>query len=159
MATFYVPAVNLIGKGVVNEVGPYVKELGYSKALLVTDKFIESSDILPKILKPLDDEGIAYVIFSDVEPNPTCKNVMDGVAALKEHNCDFIISVGGGSPQDAASCISVIATNGGKPQDYEGLHKSAQKVFQLSLSILLQVHQQKLPLTTLSLMKNVRLKW
>ena len=105
MATFYVPAVNLIGKGVVNEVGPYVKELGYSKALLVTDKFIESSDILPKILKPLDDEGIAYVIFSDVEPNPTCKNVMDGVAALKEHNCDFIISVGGGSPQDAASCI------------------------------------------------------
>ena len=127
MATFYVPAVNLIGKGVVNEVGPYVKELGYSKALLVTDKFIESSDILPKILKPLDDEGIAYVIFSDVEPNPTCKNVMDGVAALKEHNCDFIISVGGGSPQDAASCISVIATNGGKPHDYEGLHKSAQK--------------------------------
>jgi len=110
MATFYVPAVNLIGKGVVNEVGPYVKELGYSKALLVTDKFIESSDILPKILKPLDDEGIAYVIFSDVEPNPSCKNVMDGVAALKEHNCDFIISVGGGSPQD-----------------YEGLHKSAQK--------------------------------
>lgn len=38
MATFYVPAVNLIGKGVVNEVGPYIKELGYKKALLVTDK-------------------------------------------------------------------------------------------------------------------------
>ncbi|CJG64960.1 iron-containing alcohol dehydrogenase [Streptococcus pneumoniae] len=39
MATFYVPAVNLIGKGVVNEVGPYIKELGYKKALLVTDKY------------------------------------------------------------------------------------------------------------------------
>ena len=127
MATFYVPAVNLIGKGVVNEVGPYIKELGYKKALLVTDKFIEGSDILPKVLKPLDAEGIEYVIFSDVEPNPTCKNVTDGVAALKEHGCDFIISLGGGSPQDAASCISIIATNGGKPQDYEGLHKSAKK--------------------------------
>ena len=127
MSTFYVPAVNLIGKGVVKEVGPYVKELGYSKALLVTDKFIEGSDILPQILGPLDAEGIQYVVFSDVEPNPTCKNVMDGVATLKEHNCDFIISVGGGSPQDAASCISVIATNGGRPQDYEGLHKSTKK--------------------------------
>lgn len=73
MATFYVPAVNLIGKGVVNEVGPYIKELGYKKALLVTDKYIEGSDILPKTLKPLDTEGIEYVIFSDVEPNPTCK--------------------------------------------------------------------------------------
>ena len=127
MSTFYVPAVNLIGKGVVKEVGSYVKELGYSKALLVTDKFIEDSAILPQILAPLDAEGIQYVVFSDVEPNPTCKNVMDGVAVLKEHNCDSIISVGGGSPQDAASCISVIATNGGKPQDYEGLHKSAKK--------------------------------
>lgn len=31
MAIFYVPAVNLIGKGVVNEVGPYIKELGYKR--------------------------------------------------------------------------------------------------------------------------------
>ena len=50
-----------------------------------------------------------------------------GVAALDDHGCDFIISLGGGSPQDAASCISIMATNGGKPQDYEGLHKSAKK--------------------------------
>ena len=127
MSTFYVPAINLIGRGVVNEIGSYVKDLGYNKALLVTDKFIQSSEILPKVTKPLDEAGIDYVVFSDVEPNPTCKNVTDGVSALKENNCDFIISLGGGSPQDAASCISVIATNGGQPQDYEGLHKSAKK--------------------------------
>ena len=127
MSTFYVPAINLIGKGVINEVGPYVKELGYKKALLVTDTFIASSDILPKVTKPLDAEGINYVVFSDVDPNPSCKNVLDGLKALQENNCDFIISLGGGSPQDAASCISVMATNGGKPQDYEGLHKSAKK--------------------------------
>jgi len=35
MATFYVPAVNLIGKGVVNEVGPYIKELGYHMLFLL----------------------------------------------------------------------------------------------------------------------------
>ncbi|MCW6681915.1 iron-containing alcohol dehydrogenase [Aerococcaceae bacterium NML160702] len=124
MATFYVPSTNLIGPGVVKEIGPYVKNLGYNKALLVTDKFIESSDILPKVTEPLKAAGVEYVVYSDVDPNPTCKNVMDGVATLKEHNCDFIISVGGGSPQDAASSMSVIATNGGLPQDYEGLHKS-----------------------------------
>lgn len=126
MATFYVPSTNLIGPGVVKEIGPYVKNLGYNKALLVTDKFIESSDILPKVTEPLKAAGVEYVVYSDVDPNPTCKNVMDGVATLKENNCDFIISVGGGSPQDAASSMSVIATNGGVPQDYEGLHKSAK---------------------------------
>lgn len=127
MAVFYVPAINLIGVGVINEVGGHVKELGYTKALLVTDKFLASSPLLEKVTRPLDDAGVSYVIYSDVDPNPTCKNVMDGVALLKEENCDFIISFGGGSPQDAASCISVIATNGGVPQDYEGLHKSKVK--------------------------------
>ncbi|MBS4461420.1 iron-containing alcohol dehydrogenase [Aerococcaceae bacterium zg-B36] len=127
MATFYVPSTNLIGAGCVNEIGGYVKDLGYQKALLVTDKFIESSDILPKVTAPLKEANIEFVIYSDVDPNPTCKNVTDGLAVLKEEGCDFIISLGGGSPQDCASCISVMATNGGKPQDYEGLHKSTEK--------------------------------
>lgn len=127
MSTFYVPSVNLIGNGCVNEIGSYVKELGYSKALLVTDHFIFTSDILPKVTRPLDEAGIEYVVFSNVDPNPTCKNVYDGLALLEAEKCDFIISVGGGSPQDAASCISIMATNGGKPQDYEGLHKSKVK--------------------------------
>ncbi|MGT2755458.1 iron-containing alcohol dehydrogenase [Streptococcus ovis] len=127
MSVFYVPAVNLIGRGVINEFGSHVKELGFKKALVVTDHFIASSDILPKVTKTLEAEGISYVVFEDVDPNPSVKNVEDGVAVLKEHQCDFIVSVGGGSPQDAASCISIIATNGGRPQDYEGVHKSEKK--------------------------------
>lgn len=127
MSVFYVPAVNLIGRGVINEFGSHVKELGFKKALIVTDHYIASSDILPKVTAPLEVDGIEYVVFEDVDPNPSCKNVYDGLAVLKENNCDFIVSVGGGSPQDAASCISIMATNGGKPQDYEGLHKSKEK--------------------------------
>ena len=127
MSVFYVPAVNLIGRGVINEFGSHVKELGFKKALIVTDHYIASSDILPKVTAPLEADGIEYIVFEDVDPNPSCKNVLDGLAVLKENNCDFIVSVGGGSPQDAASCISIMATNGGKPQDYEGLHKSKEK--------------------------------
>ena len=127
MSVFYVPAVNLIGRGVINEFGSHVKELGFKKALIVTDHYIASSDILPKVTAPLQVDGIEYIVFEDVDPNPSCKNVLDGLAVLKENNCDFIVSVGGGSPQDAASCISIMATNGGKPQDYEGLHKSKEK--------------------------------
>ena len=127
MSVFYVPSVNLIGRGVINEFGSHVKELGFTKALVVTDHFIAGSEILPKVTGTLDAEGIGYVVYSDVDPNPSVKNVEDGLAVLKENGCDFIVSVGGGSPQDAASCISIIATNGGRPQDYEGLHKSEKK--------------------------------
>lgn len=127
MSVFYVPSQNLIGRGVVKEIGSHIKELGHKKALLVTDHFIAGSDILPKVTAPLDAENIDYVAYSDVDPNPTVKNVEEGLAALKENACDFIISLGGGSPQDAASCISILATNGGRPQDYEGVNKSSKK--------------------------------
>ena len=127
MSVFYVPSQNLIGRGVVKEIGSHIKELGHKNALLVTDHFIAGSDILPKVTAPLDAENIDYVVYSDVDPNPTVKNVEEGLAALKENACDFIISLGGGSPQDAASCISILATNGGRPQDYEGVNKSSKK--------------------------------
>lgn len=127
MSDFYIPSVNLIGCGVVNEIGSHIRELGYNKALLVTDHYIAGSDILSKVTAPLESEKIDYVIYSEVDPNPTVKNVEEGLAILKENGCDFIISLGGGSPQDAASSISILATNGGRPQDYEGVHKSKEK--------------------------------
>lgn len=127
MSTFYVPSVNLIGRGVINEFGAQVAELGFKKALVVTDHFIASSDILPKVTDSLKAAAIDFVVFEDVDPNPSCKNVYDGLTVLKENDCDFIVSVGGGSPQDAASCISVMATNDKTPQELEGLHKSDNK--------------------------------
>lgn len=127
MSDFYVPSVNLIGCGVVNEIGSHIRELGYNKALLVTDHYIAGSDILSKVTAPLESEKVEYVIYGEVDPNPTVKNVEEGLAILKENGCDFIISLGGGSPQDAASSISILATNGGRPQDYEGVHKSKEK--------------------------------
>ncbi len=50
----------------------------YKKAHFWLHKYSSKAVILPISLKPLDTEGIEYVIFSDVEPNPTCKNVTDG---------------------------------------------------------------------------------
>lgn len=62
-----------------------------------------------------------------MKPNPTCKNVHDGVDYLKSQNCDYLISIGGGSPQDTAKAIGIIATNGGHIKEYEGVHKSKHK--------------------------------
>ena len=52
------------------------------------------------------------------------KNVDDGLNMLKENDCDFIISLGGGSPHDCAKGIALLATNGGDIKDYEGVNKS-----------------------------------
>ncbi|APB76516.1 MULTISPECIES: iron-containing alcohol dehydrogenase [Paenibacillus] len=124
---FFVPSINLMGTGCLHEVGPYIKELNLNKALVVTDKFLMKSGIAGKVTSLLDDIGLNYAVYDEVKPNPTCKNVHDGVQFLQENGCDFLISIGGGSPQDTAKGIGIIATNGGHITEYEGVHKSKHK--------------------------------
>ncbi|CAH1058034.1 iron-containing alcohol dehydrogenase [Paenibacillus pseudetheri] len=124
---FYVPSINIMGKGCLQEIGSYIQELNLKKALVVTDKFLMKSGIAGKLLAVLDEAGIVYAIYDEVKSNPTCKNVHDGVEYLQAQNCDYLISIGGGSPQDTAKAIGIIATNGGHIKEYEGVHKSKHK--------------------------------
>ena len=159
MSTFYVPAINLIGKGVINEVGPYVKELGYKKALLVTDTFIASSDILPKVTKPLDAEGINYVVFSDVDPNPSCKNVLDGLRPCKKTTATSLFHsvVVHHKTQRAVSRLwqPMVASL----KTTKACTNQLRKVCQLWRSTQRLGLLLKLPLTMLLPTKNVRLRW
>ncbi|ETT42411.1 iron-containing alcohol dehydrogenase [Paenibacillus sp. FSL P4-0338] len=124
---YYVPSINIMGKGCLKDIAPYIQELNLQKALVVTDKFLMKSGIAGRLLAMLDEAGIQYVVYDEVKPNPTCKNVHDGVEFLKQHECDYLISIGGGSPQDTAKAIGIVATNGGHIADYEGVHKSKNK--------------------------------
>ncbi|WP_438491807.1 iron-containing alcohol dehydrogenase [Paenibacillus sp. IHBB 3054] len=124
---YYVPSINIMGKGCLKEIGPYIQELNLQKALVVTDKFLVKSGIAGKLLAVLDEAGINYVVYDEVKPNPTCKNVHDGVDFLKQHECEYLVSIGGGSPQDTAKAIGIVATNGGHIAEYEGVHKSQHK--------------------------------
>ena len=123
----YWPAINLIGPGAVKEIGIEIKKLNLKKLLLVTDKVLRAVGVVDHVTTVLDEAQIDYVIFDDVEPNPTCKNVNDGLKAFKLNNCDSLLSVGGGSPQDAAKAIGILFTNGGNIVNYEGIGKSVNR--------------------------------
>lgn len=88
-----------------------IKSRGFNKVLLVTDKELVASGVSEKVEVTLKNAGIDYVRFDDVKPNPTIKNVTDGVAACKEANADVIVAVGGGSSIDTAKGISIVMTN------------------------------------------------
>ncbi|ABB14374.1 L-threonine dehydrogenase [Carboxydothermus hydrogenoformans] len=128
---FYMPPVSLMGIGCLKEAGEEIKKLGFKKALIVTDKVLVKIGLVNKLTEILDNEGIEYVIFDETKPNPTVKNVEDGLKMLKENNCDFLISFGGGSPHDCAKGIGLVATNGGSIKDYEGVNKSAKPMLPL----------------------------
>ncbi|MGF9695788.1 iron-containing alcohol dehydrogenase [Paenibacillus sp. MABNR03] len=129
MAThaYYVPPVNLMGRGCLQEAGRMIQDMDICKALVVSDRQLISSGVAEQVLSILRNSGLDYVVYDEVQPNPTCQNVHEGLKIFQEHGCDAIISIGGGSPQDAAKGIGIVATNGGHIRDYEGLHQSHHK--------------------------------
>ncbi len=99
------------GRGCRTELSNEIKTRGFNKVLVVTDKALYECGVTGKVTQILDEAGIAYDIFSEVKPNPTVKNVQDGVAKCKESGADVIVAVGGGSAMDTAKGISIIMTN------------------------------------------------
>jgi alcohol dehydrogenase len=127
MATkFYIPSVNILGQGGVDHAIEDIKTLGFKRALIVTDKPLVKIGLVEKVATKLVENGIKVFLFDGVQPNPTTSNVEAGLSILQENHCDFIISLGGGSPHDCAKGIALVATNGGKIKDYEGVDVSTK---------------------------------
>ncbi|GAB4367240.1 MAG: bifunctional acetaldehyde-CoA/alcohol dehydrogenase [Elainellaceae cyanobacterium] len=75
------------------------------RAFIVTDKPLFDLGLLDRVTQVLDEIGIKYDIFHDVEPDPTLSNVNKGLEQLRNYQPDVIIAVGGGSPMDAAKVM------------------------------------------------------
>lgn len=125
-AKFFIPSVNVLGQGAVDDAIGDIKTLGFKHALIVTDKPLVKIGLVGEVAEKLGQNGITSTIYDCVQPNPTVTNVEDGLALLKANQCDFVISLGGGSPHDCAKGIALVATNGGSIKDYEGLDQSAK---------------------------------
>ena len=123
---YFMPPVSIMGVGCLEDIADYVKPMGFKKALVVSDKVLVEIKLIKKLTDVLDKIGVGYVIFDGAQPNPTVGNVNTGLKMLKDNNCDFVVSFGGGSPHDCAKGIALVASNGGKIEDYEGVNKSAK---------------------------------
>lgn len=99
------------GRGSRAKLGEELKERGYSKVLLVTDFNLMDSNVTKLVIDVLETEGISYFVYMHVKPNPTVKNVQDGLMLGQISNVDAIVAVGGGSVIDTAKAISIIMTN------------------------------------------------
>lgn len=82
--------------------------LGKQKAFVVTDRYLFQSGTIHCITDQLHELGIAYQIFSDVEPDPTLACAKRGAEEMRAFAPDVIIALGGGSAMDAAKIMWVM---------------------------------------------------
>ena len=108
---FVLNETSYFGKGAREELAGEIKKRGFEKVFLVSDKSLVDAGVTAKVEKVLEQADIPYTLYSEIKPNPTIENVLDGVKACKNARADLIVAVGGGSSIDTAKGISIIMTN------------------------------------------------
>jgi alcohol dehydrogenase class IV len=87
---------------------------------VVTDPFLLDQGPVAALADRLAAAGVEVAVFGEVEPDPTVANVQAALAALREHEADGLVAIGGGSSIDTAKAASVAATNDGPLTAFAG---------------------------------------
>ncbi|HUH48119.1 MAG TPA: iron-containing alcohol dehydrogenase [Arenibacter sp.] len=118
-ANWNYPTTIWFGNGRINEISRACEKLGIKNPLFVTDEGLVKLDIVGRTTKILEQDGVSFTIYSDVQGNPTEKNVMDGVAHYLKNKHDGVIAFGGGSAIDAAKTIAFMSGQTRSIWDFE----------------------------------------
>jgi 4-hydroxybutyrate dehydrogenase len=124
LSTFRFPTTILFGPGAIAQLPAELSKRDMRRPLLVTDAGLARTAVFERVRKLIPDA----IVFSGVEPNPTERNVLDGLALYRESNCDSIVGLGGGSPLDAAKAIRLMATHEGPLAGYDDLLDGGDRI-------------------------------
>ena len=108
---FVLNETSYFGKGAREELAEEIQKRGFKKVFLVSDKSLVEAGVTAKVEEVLNKANIPYDLYDEIKPNPTIKNVTDGVEACKQSGADLIVAVGGGSSIDTSKGISIVMTN------------------------------------------------
>lgn len=118
-AEFRMPKTILYGNESLTKLGEQAACLG-KKVLLVSDRIMAQIGVADRCQGYLTDAGLDCVCYWEVNSEPTDNHVQEALTLCREHSCDVIVAVGGGSCIDAAKAVGLVATNGGYIGDYMG---------------------------------------
>ncbi len=116
---FIMPGKIVSGSKALEDARGHFKALG-SKALIVTDEVMVNLGNVDILVRVLEEQNIAYSIFSGISGEPADIMISAGLDLYQEEKCDFLIALGGGSPIDSMKAIAVLSANGGSISDYMG---------------------------------------
>jgi len=115
--TYFMPAKVYFGKNCIIDNKEVFLSLG-KKALIFTGRHsAKINGSLKDVTDALDAVGIGYLVFDEVEENPSLETIERASKIGIENGTDFVIGIGGGSPMDAAKGASFLIANPGKSAD------------------------------------------
>ena len=114
----------IFGSGVVARLGQLAREIGCSRALVVSDPGVVKAGLFALGQASLQNVGIDVRGFHDLSENPTNLHVERGLLIANEFRPDLLVGLGGGSSMDCAKGVNFLYSCGGKIHDYWGVGKA-----------------------------------
>ena len=88
----------ITGENAVKRSMKYIRRMG-KKCLIVTDDSMIKLGNTERLIQELEKIEINYVVYSKINSEPTHQMIDEGVDLYKKRGCDFLIALGGGSPE------------------------------------------------------------
>ena len=126
LSSFSFPTAILFGPGARKEVAGHLREQGFKRPLIVTDRALAALPVLAEFRSHL--QGLQAAVFDGVFGNPTASQVMAGAAAYRAHGADCVIGFGGGAALDVAKVVGVAATHEGDIIEYAWDHPQVRPI-------------------------------
>ena len=126
ITAFSFPTEIQFGIGARRLVAAHLREEGYQRPLLVTDKALATLPVLNEFKTHLT--GLDVAVYSGVSGNPADSQVTAGAAAFSRHGADCIIGFGGGAALDVAKLVGVAVTHAGDIIEYAWDHPAVRMI-------------------------------
>ncbi|WP_432209348.1 iron-containing alcohol dehydrogenase [Acinetobacter variabilis] len=121
---FFCPVKVIAGHAALEHIPFELATLGAKRPLIITDKGVRANNLLAPIEAAFEstDAKIA-AIFDDVPPDSSLGTVRSAAQLYRDHDCDAIIAVGGGSVIDTSKATNILVSEGGDDLlKYSGAH-------------------------------------
>lgn len=116
--------MSFVGAGSTAQLSEHIARLGVKRVMIVTDKPLVELGIVAKADDVLTAAGVEVIIYDGVLPDPAFELVEIGLLLQRQHQCDGVLAIGGGSAIDTAKTIAAVATNGGNARALVGYFKA-----------------------------------
>jgi len=116
------------GPGVISQLARACRKLGMSKPLLITDQGLAGSSMVKAAIAVNESDGLPTGLYSDVQGNPTQRNVDGGIVAYQAGDHDGVIAFGGGSALDAAKAVALMVGQDRPLWDFEDIGDNWKRV-------------------------------
>jgi len=120
-ANWSYPTAVRFGAGRIRELPQACAAAGITRPLLVTDRGLAALPITAATLDILEAAGLGRAMFAEVDPNPTDRNLADGIAAFKAGGHDGVVAFGGGSGLDLGKLVAFMAGQTRPVWDFEDI--------------------------------------